>query len=206
MPRGTRIGTREEILATALDLFLAQGYDATSLREISERLDITKAALYYHFPAKEQLVVELTRQFLNDLADLLATARAGRTRERGSIRIELLSSYLGLLIEHHQVIELLSRNPATQNHPDVGLRARNLVEAFTAELAGSDATAEDKLRVACAIGTISSVAMLPSTEAENARAVILGAALAAMDAEPAVQPVPRQPRPRAADRSLGTSR
>lgn len=182
-----------------MELFLGQGYDATSLREIAERLDITKAALYYHFPAKEQLVVELTRQFLNDLADLLATARAGRERPRDEVRVELLSSYLGLLVEHHQVIELLTRNPATQNHPDVGLRARNLVEALTSELAGPDATAEDRLRVACAMGAISAVAMLPTSEAANVQGVILGAALAALDAEPVLDRAARLPKRRAAE-------
>jgi AcrR family transcriptional regulator len=193
LPRGSRIGTRQEILVTALELFLAQGYDATSLREIAERLDITKAALYYHFPAKEQLVVELTRQFLNDLADLVAQARGERGREHQTCRAELLSAYLDILVEHHQVVDLLSRNPSTQNHPDVGLRARNLIEALTAELAGPDATAEDKIRVACAIGSIHSVALTPSAEAGKARAVILGAALAALDAEPMTTASTRRP-------------
>lgn len=199
MPRSSRIGTRQEILATALDLFLAQGYDATSLREIAERLEITKAALYYHFPAKEQLVVELTRGFLNDLADLLATARAEQGADRRSCRRELLSAYQDLLIEHHQVIDLLTRNPATQNHPDVGLRARNLVEALTAELAGPDATTAEKLRIACAMGAVSSVVRLPPAEADSARGVILGAALAALDAPPVALPEARALQQRAAD-------
>lgn len=201
MPRGTRIGTREEILATALELFLAHGYEATSLREIAERLDITKAALYYHFPAKEQLGVELTRRFLNDLADLVASARAERGTPRETYRGELLAAYLDLLVQHHQVVELLSRNPATQNHPDVGLRARNLVDALTGELAGPDATAEDKLRVGCAIGAVHSVATTSVVEAERAKAVILGAALAALDAEPVgtqSQSAPRRPARRVA--------
>ena len=47
--------TRERILDVALDLFLEQGYDGTSLREIAERLGVTKAALYYHFPSKEDI-------------------------------------------------------------------------------------------------------------------------------------------------------
>jgi hypothetical protein len=49
------------------------------------------------------------------------------------------------------------------------------------------------------MGTISSVAMLPSTEAENARGVILGAALAAMDAEPVVHAAARPQRQRGTD-------
>ncbi|MCW2946577.1 MAG: putative transcriptional regulator, TetR family, partial [Actinoallomurus sp.] len=44
-----RSDTREKIQAVALELFAEHGYDKTSLREIAERLDVTKAALYYHF-------------------------------------------------------------------------------------------------------------------------------------------------------------
>ena len=201
VPRASRIETREQILSTALALFLAQGYEATSLREIAECLDITKAALYYHFPAKEQLVVELTRPFLNQLADLIATARAEDPQRRSDGRLALLTAYLDVLISHGRVISLLTQNPATQNHPDVGLRARNLVESFTAEIAGPDAGAEDKVRVACAIGGINAVASGLVADPARAKRVILGAALAALDSGPLAE-VPKQPR-RQASRSSG---
>src|ERR1700677_4503337 len=55
-PRGS---TRERILDVALDLFNDQGYDKTSLREIAERLGFTKAALYYHFERKEDILLQL---------------------------------------------------------------------------------------------------------------------------------------------------
>src|SRR6202453_2150472 len=51
--------TRERILDIALELFNEQGYDKTSLREIAERLGFTKAALYYHFERKEDILLEL---------------------------------------------------------------------------------------------------------------------------------------------------
>ena len=51
--------TRERILDVALDLFIEQGYDKTSLREIAEPLGVTKAALYYHFAAKEDILLAL---------------------------------------------------------------------------------------------------------------------------------------------------
>ncbi len=51
--------TRERILDAALDLFLAQGYDGTSLRQIAEQLGVTKAALYYHFESKEDILMAL---------------------------------------------------------------------------------------------------------------------------------------------------
>jgi AcrR family transcriptional regulator len=48
--------TRERILDVALDLFASQGYDGTSLRQIAEQLGVTKAALYYHFESKEDIL------------------------------------------------------------------------------------------------------------------------------------------------------
>ena len=40
-----RGNTRQRIQDVALDLFAEQGYEKTSLREIAEQLDVTKAAL-----------------------------------------------------------------------------------------------------------------------------------------------------------------
>src|ERR1700733_10951205 len=59
--RGARegAGTRGRILAVALELFADQGYEKTSLRDIAERLGTTKAALYYHFERKEDILLEL---------------------------------------------------------------------------------------------------------------------------------------------------
>ena len=47
---------RNQILQVALELFTKQGYDKTSLREIAERLEVSKAALYYHFMSKEEIL------------------------------------------------------------------------------------------------------------------------------------------------------
>src|SRR6202042_2418121 len=57
--RGSAPETRERILDIALELFTEQGYEATSLRDIAERLGFTKAALYYHFERKEDILLEL---------------------------------------------------------------------------------------------------------------------------------------------------
>jgi len=50
---------RERILDVALELFTARGYDKTSLREIADELGVTKAALYYHFEHKEDILLAL---------------------------------------------------------------------------------------------------------------------------------------------------
>ena len=47
--------THDKILEVAAKTFAEKGYNGTSMREIAEALDITKAALYYHFPGKEEI-------------------------------------------------------------------------------------------------------------------------------------------------------
>lgn len=71
---GGRSDTRGRIQEVALELFAEQGYDSTSLREIADRLGVTKAALYYHFRSKEEIVVATVEDFLADIDDLVAWA------------------------------------------------------------------------------------------------------------------------------------
>lgn len=55
--------TRLNLLDSALDLFLAQGYQATSLDQIAKRANVTRGAAYWHFPqGKAQLVNSLIEE------------------------------------------------------------------------------------------------------------------------------------------------
>ena len=66
--------TRTRILRAALDLFAEHGYQRTSLRQIGERLRLTKTAILYHFPAKEHLLAALVEPLVADLEALLDSA------------------------------------------------------------------------------------------------------------------------------------
>lgn len=171
--------TRAAILRVALDLFRSQGYDATSLRQIAERLEITKAAVYYHFRAKEQLVVELTRPFLDGLAAIVAEARA-RDGEAGMKAEEMLGLYLDHILAQHDVVNVLAGDPAMTNHPDVGMRATVLLRAFQSELIGPEATEADRFRAWCALGAVNAAAAVPGDAIARARGPVLRAALAAL--------------------------
>jgi AcrR family transcriptional regulator len=73
----TEIPTRQRILDTARELFTEQGYDGTSLREIAEPLGFSKAALYYHFKSKEEILgalMEPANVLLNGFLDRLDAA------------------------------------------------------------------------------------------------------------------------------------
>lgn len=49
------MGTKERILQEALKLFAQNGYMATSMNDIAQKLDITKAALYKHYKSKQEI-------------------------------------------------------------------------------------------------------------------------------------------------------
>ena len=64
-------GLPEQIITTAKNLFIQKGYYGLSMREISDALGVSKAALYYYFKDKEQLFLAILRLYLNDMDAVL---------------------------------------------------------------------------------------------------------------------------------------
>src|SRR4051794_20875304 len=91
-------GMRQRILEVAVDLFAHQSYEGTSFRDIAERLGITKAAVYYHSPAKEDLLAEVLDPLVARLERLVE--RTAAEEEHSLNRRALLAAYLDLLLEH----------------------------------------------------------------------------------------------------------
>ncbi len=50
-------GARERLVLAAVDLFVEQGYDATTVAQIAERAGVTKSTFFRHFPDKRELLV-----------------------------------------------------------------------------------------------------------------------------------------------------
>lgn len=60
-------GRRRELLATAAEVFAAQGYRATTVRRIADQAGILAGSLYYHFDSKESMLDEILTTFLDEL-------------------------------------------------------------------------------------------------------------------------------------------
>lgn len=54
-PTPSRTAGRDKILDASLPLFAAAGFQGVSMRDVASAVGSTPAALYYHFPDKEQL-------------------------------------------------------------------------------------------------------------------------------------------------------
>ena len=66
-PRKDPEERRQEILKAAVELFYELGYQKASLRDISRRVEITQAAIYYHFQNKEEILFAIIDEFSNRL-------------------------------------------------------------------------------------------------------------------------------------------
>ncbi len=79
--------TSEAVMDTARTLFSEQGYDATSLQQIADRMGVTKANVYYYFRTKEAILEKLLHPFAEALTALLDEVEAESDRKA---RIRLL--------------------------------------------------------------------------------------------------------------------
>jgi AcrR family transcriptional regulator len=184
--------TRETILAAAQRLFGEQGYDATSLRQIADAVGTTKAAVYYHFPAKEQMLLELSRPWFDALGMLVTEMRSSDRRDCDAAKT--LEAYLDVCIAHLPFLNLLARDPATSNHPDIGRRALTLIEAVKRHIAGEDATDERLVHTSCAFGVVHAVAQLPADLVAAHRQTFLDSAIAALNADGRPRSAPKRSR------------
>ena len=69
--RGEGHTRREEILHAAKELFLEQGYDATTIRRIADRVGISAPALYLYFQDKDALMLALCDQTFGHLIEAI---------------------------------------------------------------------------------------------------------------------------------------
>jgi AcrR family transcriptional regulator len=147
--------TRERILDVALDLFTDQGFDGTSMREIAERLHISKPAIYYHFASKEEILMALHMRLHELGKEALArlTSQTVTLQAWGVLLDELLDQMVGqrqifLMHERNQAaLEKLHRKDHDEEHDDLQKR-------FREALADPSLSLRDRVRMACSLGAV----------------------------------------------------
>ncbi len=68
---GRRTDTRARILEVASRHFRERGYSVTSMQEIADELGVTKAALYYHFESKAEILHALVEPIFSAVEGIL---------------------------------------------------------------------------------------------------------------------------------------
>lgn len=136
------------MLDAALELFAERGFAGTSIRDIAERVGMTKASLYYHFAAKQELLFALVEPAMDELTSCAEAA------ESASQPPELLIRRLvNLFDDHRHVLHGMLQDVSArrvlieQHHLFDGLSRLERALARTSDPA-------DLLRARCAIGAI----------------------------------------------------
>ncbi|MFF8696889.1 TetR/AcrR family transcriptional regulator [Streptomyces sp. NPDC015144] len=143
-PQQRRGNTRQRIQDVALELFAEQGYEKTSLREIAERLDVTKAALYYHFKTKEDILVGIFEDLNRPVEELVAWGQEQpRTLET---KKELLHRYSEALVEAAPLFRFMQENQAAVRDLSIGVTIKERVIALVGLLQEPDASLADQVR------------------------------------------------------------
>lgn len=70
MSQAAEAGTRDSLLAAAIDVFSAKGFEAGSVREITQAAKANQAAINYHFGGKDGLYREVLKASVRAFAEL----------------------------------------------------------------------------------------------------------------------------------------
>jgi len=142
---------RDNILESALALFVVRGYRGTSLHDIASEVDCSKAALLYHFANKDALLTELLTPAAAGLAELDARL-AGLTGDEAAEAA--VTGYVDLALRFRRELKLLFGdlpdvlgNPALSAVPDS-------TERLLAALAGHSEADEDRVAAWMVVGAV----------------------------------------------------
>jgi AcrR family transcriptional regulator len=149
---GTR-NRRDALLTAALAGFTQRGYDGTSVAELAATTGMSKAAVSYHFPTKNDMLHALTDPLLDSL-DALVNRHPPAPHWPAGVRA-LLRDYLTTLTEHSQVAAWVDTDKAVLNHPQIGARLHHntdtICQAITATTPDDTAAT---VRATAALGSL----------------------------------------------------
>lgn len=78
--------TKEDIIATAVQLFMEKGFEKTSMQDIANSLGISKGGIYHHFKSKKEIIDVVRENKANSVEESLSkwigTINAHSAREK----------------------------------------------------------------------------------------------------------------------------
>jgi AcrR family transcriptional regulator len=123
MPRTAR---RAQLLESALEVFVAQGYHAAAMDDIAERAGVSKPVLYQHFPGKLDLYLALLDQSCDTITE--ATRKALEATEDNKQRVAAtMQVFYDYVANAHGAFRLVFESDLN-NEPAVRARVDRVTE------------------------------------------------------------------------------
>ena len=138
-----------------MDLFIEQGFDKTSLREIADQLGFSKAAIYYHFESKDEILLalhlrlhEIGRRALQQFGEAPASLEAWA---------DLLDGLIDEIFANRRLILMHQRNASAfrLEHREEHVESnQDMVELFQRVFSDPAVPLRNRVRIISAVGAI----------------------------------------------------
>ncbi len=142
-PVAARGEARQRVLTAALELFSQNGISGTSLQMIADHMGVTKAAVYYQFHTKDEIVLALIEEPLQELHETLELAASQPSRRK---RLEtLLTGFVDLVLDNRQAAAVLQGDPKTPEIVASSEPLQAVAVRFRDVAMGTEASAADQV-------------------------------------------------------------
>ncbi|MEC3953618.1 TetR family transcriptional regulator [Nocardia sp. CDC153] len=167
--------SRARILTASLELFAQRGAHAVSVREIADRVGLTKTAVLYHFPSKSEILAALVQPLLMESEAVLEAAAA---IEDPRVRCwAVIEGLLDVWLSHRQLLRIHLRDQALSEDAETFARLRDLALAVQELITGPNPALADRVRAAQLYAALSDpVVWFAEEPADQLRAAILDGA------------------------------
>ncbi|AOW78415.1 MAG: AcrR family transcriptional regulator [Colwellia sp.] len=99
------MSTKNKILDAAEKLFATQGFNGTSLREITSQAEVNLAAVNYHFGSKKELIKSVMSRYMNELSPRLELSLVNICEQDDLTLLEVFSAFIEPLLSLNEFKE-----------------------------------------------------------------------------------------------------
>ena len=162
------------VVSAALDLFAKHGVGGTSLGMIAEALGVTKAAIYYQYKTKDEIVIAAAEANLAKLEQVLdaAEAEAGRPEALDLLLVRLVD----LAVDQRRIVNIIQGDPVMIRLIAEHEPFRQLMDRLHRLLVGDDPDPDLRVPAAmlsAAIGSAATHPLVADLDDETLRAQLL---------------------------------
>ena len=146
--------TRQRLIDVAVDLFTRHSFAGTSLQMIADEMGFTKAAIYYHFRTREELLGAVVQPIFEQLSGIVTAADA--QRGAGARADYMLCGYAELAVENRGLVSVLACDPSVTTLLRSQPHWADLINRQLALLAGGEPNPGGLIKASIALAGISS--------------------------------------------------
>ena len=141
---------RDRILQVALHRFAHHGIAATTIQDVADHAEVSKASVLYHFSSKAELVNHALTPSL-DALEALISGMEDHTPGSAGMREGFISSFVDFLIDHRLATHVVVSHPYLAEDITALGRAQTMMGRMAQAVSEQTTGDDDRLRFGVAV-------------------------------------------------------